>query len=128
MFQHLLAELGLTLHGLFIDDDLPCLGRAQLDNFDRCTSPRRLQFADETEEFLVVRILAACGGNLHELVLDGETLSMGITNAIAENCVNLQKLQMEYRRTTSDLCRVWETFGPTLEDLSLNSAMLDTED
>ncbi len=106
VFQHLVVELGPTLLGIFIDGDSPRLGRAPRNNFDRCTSLRRLQFVDEIEEFLVVRILAACGGNLHELTLDGESLNMGITNAIADNCVNLEKLQKEYRRTTGDLPRV----------------------
>ncbi len=73
-------------------------------------------------------ILAVYDGNLHELAVVGETLSMGVTNSIADNCVNLQKLQMEYRRSTGDLRRVWQTVGPTLEDLSLDLVMLDTKD
>ncbi len=124
----MLAELGPTLHGLFVHYHSSLLGRAQLDNFDRCMSLRRLHFSYGTKQYIVARILAACSGNLRELALGGDTLSVGTTNAIADNCVNLRKLQMDYRCTVGDLRRVWQTVGPTLQDLSLDLKMLDTED
>ncbi len=124
LFQHLLSELGPGLKGLFMRN----YAWISPEVLRHCTLLRCLHIDSATMDMDRSELIAACKGNLRELAVAGRVLRRAMLCAIAENCTGLHKLRMEYKRTTApSLLPVWQTVGPTLEELALDMRIVQSE-
>lgn len=119
LFERLLRELSPTLQRLHI-----CyLVRGVEFNIStllpKCLSIRYLQISDESDKFNFPALLHACSGNLVKLSITGTSLTEDRINTIAQHCIGLKKLEIQYQRVDGALSEIWKAIGPTLTHLAI---------